>query len=249
MTLRPSLSLVLLAAVAACSHSTAASKNTPPAPAPAAAPAQRTAAAGDVNPPTNDNRVGLKSGKYDAGEALENAKVTGSAKTPEGFNTTNNSDLAFTGKYAVQGNYYGFEIYDISNASNPVLVSSVVCPASQNDVSVYKQQLLFMSAEAPSARLDCGTQGVKDTVSAERVRGIRIFDISDIAHPRYITSVQTCRGSHTHSVLVDPKDKDNIYIYVSGSSSVRPTAELAECTEGTTGENASTALFRIEVIK
>src|SRR5205085_8508450 len=137
----------------------------------------------------------------------------------------------------------------LSNPGTPRLVSAVVCPASQNDVSVYKQQLLFMSAEAPTARLDCGTQGVTDTVSAERVRGIRIFDITDIAHPKYIPSVQTCRGSHTHSLLVDPKDPDNVYIYVSGSSGVRPTAEMASCTSGGTANNPNTAMFRIEVIK
>ena len=244
MTVRFILVAGFLATVAACSRST--TQTATPAPAPAAAtPAPAVARA----PSGPDARVGLKPGKTDAGQALENAKLMGTVASGAGFNTTNNSDLAFTGQYAVQGNYYGFQIYDISNPSAPTLVSSVVCPASQNDVSVYKQQLLFMSAEAPSARLDCGTQGVTDTVSKERVRGIRIFDISDIAHPKYITSVQTCRGSHTHSVLEDPRDKDNVYIYVSGSSSVRSPNELAGCTEGTTAENPNTAQFRVEIIK
>ena len=97
----------------------------------------------------------------------------------------------------------------------------VLCPASQNDVSVYKN-LMFMSAEAITGRLDCGGQGVKDTVSKDRIRGMRIFDISDIANPKYVANVQTCRGSHTHTVLEDPKDRENVYIYVSGSSGIRP---------------------------
>ncbi len=242
MTSRSSVSIALLAAVAACSHSTSASRTTLPAPA-AAKPAPAAAA------PSKDPRVGLKAGESDAGVAVLNARVLATAPQAEGFKGQYNSDLAFTGHYGVQGNYHGFQIYDVANPAKPVLVSAVVCPASQNDVSVYKQQLLFMSAEAPSARLDCGTQGVTDTVSAERVRGIRIFDIRDIAHPKYITSVQTCRGSHTHSVLVDPKDPDNVYIYVSGSSGVRPNAELAGCTTGSLDENPNTALFRVEVIK
>ena len=244
MRLQATFVLMLLAGVAACSRSTSVTQNTPaPAPAPAAVPAPAPSAT------AADSRVGLKPGKTDAGQAEWNAKVLATVPSDAGFALTNNSDLAFTGKYAVQGNYHGFQIYDVSNSSRPTLVSSYICPASQNDVSVYRQQLLFMSAEAPSARLDCGTQGVRDSVSAERVRGIRIFDISDVAHPKYITSVQTCRGSHTHSVLEDPKDKDNVYIYVSGSSSVRSPNELPGCTEGTTAENPGTAQFRVEIIK
>jgi hypothetical protein len=185
----------------------------------------------------------------DAGEAVSNLRVLGKVPSPEGFRGITNSDIAFTGKYAVQGNYHGFQIWDVSNASAPSLVTAYVCPASQNDVSVYKQQLLFLSAEAPSARLDCGTQGVQDTVSAERVRGVRIFDITDIKNPKYLTSVQTCRGSHTHTVVEDPDDRDNIYIYISGSSAVRSPNELAGCVRETPDKDPNSALFRIEVIK
>ncbi|MSR05664.1 MAG: hypothetical protein EXR93_01135 [Gemmatimonadetes bacterium] len=234
--------VVVLAALAACSHSSSVSQSASPAPAPAQ-PAPTAAA---------DPRVGLKAGQSTAGEAIWNARLLSSApkaNSGAGFNSATNSDLAFTGKYAVQGNYHGFLIYDLSNPSSPTLVSSFVCPASQNDVSVYKQQLLFMSAEAPSARLDCGIQGVTDSVSAERMRGIRIFDITDIRNPKYITSVQTCRGSHTHTVLVDPKDRDNVYIYVSGSSGVRSPNELSGCTGGTTDSNPATAQFRVEIIR
>jgi len=123
-----------------------------------------------------------------------------------------------------------------------------VCPGSQSDVSVYRK-LLFVSGEALNGRTDCGTQGVGDTVSHERLRGIRIFDITDIANPRHITEVQTCRGSHTHTVVTSPTDTANVYIYVSGSAPVRSPNELAGCSSAPLDSNPSSALFRIEVIQ
>ena len=150
----------------------------------------------EPEPSTPDPRVGLKAGLMNPGEAISNLKVVAKAVSPEGFLGITNSDLAFTGNYAIQGNYNGPVIWDISNPASPVLVTAYTCPASQNDVSVYRD-LLFMSAEAPSARLDCGAQGVNDPVSKDRLRGIRIFDISDVTRPRNVGNVQTCRGSHT----------------------------------------------------
>src|SRR5205823_2788739 len=146
-------------------------------------------------------------------------------------------DIAFTGNYVIQGNYNGYQIWDISNPSQPSLKIGNYCPASQSDVSVYKN-LLFVSAEGNAGRVDCGAQGVKDTVSTERIRGIRIFDITDIAHPKNIANVQTCRGSHTRSVLVDPKDKDNVYVYVSGSAGVRSPRELPGCMDAGSAPNS-----------
>ena len=108
---------------------------------------------------------------------------------------------------------------------------------------------MFVSGEDLSARLDCGTEGVKDTVSSERLRGLRIFDISDIAHPKNVGNVQTCRGSHTHTVLVDPRDTTTVYVYISGTSRVRSSSELAGCTDSLPSEDPNSALFRIEVIK
>src|SRR5690606_35557612 len=124
----------------------------------------------------------------------------------------------------------GFQVWDISNPNQPSLVTAFVCPASQSDVSVYRN-LLFISGEGLGGRLDCGTEGVPQSVSSERLRGIRIFDIEDIRNPRYVGNVQTCRGSHTHSLLVDPNDTENVYVYVSGSAPVRPAAELPGCTD------------------
>src|SRR5690606_31182487 len=121
-------------------------------------------------------------------------------------------------------------------------------PASQSDVSVYGN-LLFVSGEGNTGRLDCGTQGVPEPVSHHRLRGLRIFDISDIRNPVNVGNVQTCRGSHTHTVLKDPRDNENVYGYISGSAGIRPSEELEGCESGMPDENPNSALFRIEVIK
>ncbi|MBS1840106.1 MAG: hypothetical protein JSS69_15385 [Acidobacteria bacterium] len=180
-----------------------------------------------------------------------------------------NSDIAFQGNHLFLGNFYGVNIYDISNPANASLLTSMVCPGGQGDVSVYKN-LLFMSVEMPNGRLDCGTQGfpsdpapaaddkdkdAKDkkphhpAPQKDRFRGVRIFDISDIKNPKQVAAVQTCRGSHTHTLVQDPNDKDNVYIYVSGTSFVRQAEELAGCSGEAPDKDPNTALFRIEVIK
>ena len=196
----------------------------------------------------SDPRVGLEAGLFDAEEAIWNLRKLSTTTPPEEFVGVTNSDLAFKGKYAIQGNYNGIQIWDISDPSNPALVTDYVCPASQSDVSVYGD-LLFVSGEGLGGRLDCGTEGIQERVSEARLRGIRIFDISDIENPKYVHNVQTCRGSHTHSVLKDPDDDENVYIYVSGSAPVRPEEELAGCVSAPPGEDPNSALFRIEVIK
>ena len=197
---------------------------------------------------TRDPRVGLRAGLMDAEEAVWNLRVLSKTPPPPDFIGVTNSDLAFTGRYAIQGNYNGFQVWDISNPRQPVLARGFVCPASQSDVSVYRH-LLFVSGEGLGGRLDCGREGIPETVSRERLRGIRIFDISDIRNPRYVANVQTCRGSHTHTVVSDPRDRQNIYIYVSGSAGVRPAQELPGCSSVSPSEDPNTALFRIEVIR
>jgi hypothetical protein len=157
-----------------------------------------------------------------------------------------NSDVAFVGNRLFLGNFNGINTYDI--AAKPKLIASLVCPGGQGDVSVYKN-LLFMSVEQTRGRVDCGTEGVTDTVSRDRFRGVRIFDISDVTRPKQIADVQTCRGSHTHTLLVDPKDKDNVYIYGSGTSTVRPGEELSGCSGKTPSEDPNTSLYSIDVIQ
>ncbi len=197
--------------------------------------------------PNPDPRVGLRAGRWDAAQAAWNMRLISATPPSAASAGATHSDLAFSGKYAIQGNYNGFEIWDISNPAKPVLANAFECPASQNDVSVYKN-LLFMSSEATNSRVDCKFGGVPEPVSEDRVRGIRIFDISDVAHPKLVTSVQTCRGSHTHTVVTQPGDKDNVYIYVSGTSAVRSKDELPGCQDGGI-DDPNSARFRLEVIK
>ncbi len=199
-------------------------------------------------PPTPDPRVGLKAGLFDAEEAIWNLRMVSQTPPSQEFVGVTNSDLAFSGHYAIQGNYNGVQVWDISNPSEPTLAVGYVCPASQSDVSVY-ENLMFVSGEGLTGRLDCSGEGVQEAVSHHRLRGIRIFDISDIRNPEYIANVQTCRGSHTHTVLKDPNDDDNVYIYVSGSSAVRPAEELSGCSGAPLAEDPNSALFRIEVIR
>ena len=237
----PLLSLLLvvgLSSVAGCARSTAGSDGTGPAPA------------GDMSTkaPSPDPRVGLRAGLMDAGEAAWNLRVLSQTPPSEKFFGGTNSDMAFTGPYVIQGNYSGYQVWDVTNPSRPTLKTAYVCPASQSDVSVYRN-LLFVSGEGLGGRLDCGSEGVKDTVSTTRLRGLRIFDISDITQPKYIGNVQTCRGSHTHTVLVDPKDRDNVYVYISGSAPVRSPSELAGCVKAAPDQDPNSALFRIEVIR
>ena len=181
-----------------------------------------------------------------AQEVAWNMRLISNTPTARDFRGQTNSDLAFTRNYAIQGNYDGFMVWDIANPASPTLVNGYLCPASQSDVSVYKN-LLFVSGEDQSGRTDCGIQGVREPVSPVRLRGIRIFDVTDMRNPTYVTNVQTCRGSHTHTVVTDPKDSQNVYIYVSGSSGVRPADELPGCQD--LGEDPNSARFRIEVIK
>src|SRR5437773_333930 len=159
-----------------------------------------------------------------------------------------NSDLAFSGNHLFMGSFHGFNTYDIERPGTPKLSASVVCPGGQGDVSIHGN-LLFMSVEQTRGRIDCGSQGVQTPVSAERFRGVRIFDISDVRNPKQVAAVQTCRGSHTHTLVVDPNDKANLYVYGSGTSAVRSGDELAGCSGLKPDEDPNTALFSIDVIQ
>ena len=159
-----------------------------------------------------------------------------------------NSDLAFSGNHLFMGSFHGFNTYDIERPGKPKVLASIVCPGGQGDVSVHGN-LLFMSVEQTRGRIDCGTQGVQTPVSSERFRGIRIFDITDINKPKQIAAVQTCRGSHTHTLVPDLNDKANLYIYGSGTGTVRSGEELAGCSGLKPDEDPNTALFSIDVIQ
>ncbi len=215
------------------------------------------AAAGAQMANSSDPRVNLAGGHWiEAGSAISNLDMVAHVDRPTGFSNPGNlgdwdvinSDLAFSGNYIFQGNFHGVQIWDVSDISHPTLKTTLVCPGGQGDPSVYGN-LMFVSVEAVNGRVDCGTQGVKDSASPERMRGVRIFDISDITHPKQLAAVQTCRGSHTHTLVPDPVDKNVLYVYVQGTAPVRPGSELAGCSSGTAEENPNTARFRIEVIK
>ena len=205
----------------------------------------------------NDPRIGLSPGVHDAGEAIRNLNHLSNLPRPDNFTAVeasgggraSNTDLAFKDEFVFVGSYHGFNAYDVSDPNNPELAVSVVCPGGQGDVSVH-ENLLFMSVQESRGRLDCGIGGVEERISESRLRGIRIFDISDVRLPRQVGAVQTCRGSHTHSLVSDLNDPDNVYVYVSGTSPVRPADELEGCVEARDPEeDPNTSYFRIEVIK
>jgi hypothetical protein len=203
------------------------------------------------------------------GKMMGQMGIPASAKIPKDLQIViaqlafGNSDVAFQGNHLFQGNFYGMNIFDISDPAKTTLLTTMVCPGGQGDVSVYKN-LMFMSVEMPNGRIDCGAQGFPPeppppageerkqrlpAAQAERFRGVRIFDITDVKNPKQVAAVQTCRGSHTHTLVIDPNDKDNVYIYVSGTSFVRQSEELAGCSGGKADSDPNTALFRIDVIK
>ncbi|MBU1347791.1 MAG: hypothetical protein KKA16_12695 [Alphaproteobacteria bacterium] len=228
---------------------------------------------------TPDERSTLSAGLHDAGEAASGLALESTVAPPPGFFDPEalfsipatreeqeamrarmrenppkfsplalaNSDMAMSGDRLFVGNFNGFNIYNVAGGA-PELMTSVVCPGGQGDLSVHGD-LLFMSVEQNRGRLDCGVSDAEGDVNAERFRGVRIFDISDISSPRQIAAVQTCRGSHTHTQVPDPNDDNVLYIYNSGTAGVRETAELGICSDGLPTENPDTALFSIDVIK
>jgi hypothetical protein len=201
---------------------------------------------------------GFFDAKQPAGEPTEPERPAGADSTVTGAaSPTNsrssalnfaNSDIAFSGTLLFLGNFNGFNTFEVEDPRKPRLLASIVCPGGQGDVSVHGN-LLFMSVEQTRGRVDCGTQGVEPTVSSERFRGIRIFDITDLKKPKQIAAVQTCRGSHTHTLVVDPDDKENVYIYGSGTSTVRSGEELEGCSNATPTEDPNTSLYSIDVIQ
>ena len=158
-----------------------------------------------------------------------------------------NTDMAFREDLLVAGSYHGFNMYKIQADGVPMLISSVVCPGGQGDVSIVGD-ILIMSVEQIRSRIDCGLEGVGRDASPERFRGIRIFDISDLTNPKQVGVVQTCRGSHTHSVVSTSINAGKIIVYNSGTGSVRDEEEMEGCIGSIPGDER-TALFRIDIIE
>ena len=225
------------------------------------------------------SREGLSAGLHDAGTAIWNLQLLHEVPTPAGFNDPEalwapaveialftavaageevarppspisfaNTDIAFSGNRIVMGNWHGFNVFEAEGDGEPALILSVVCPGGQGDVSIHGN-LVFRSVEDNRGRLDCGSAEIEDEASAERFRGVQIFDISDISAPRQVAAIQTCRGSHTHTLVPHPSDPNVLYVYNSATSGVRPTEELAMCSDGEPGENPDTARYSIDIIR
>jgi LVIVD repeat-containing protein len=207
--------------------------------------------AAQTYPSATDPRNNLKPGRLDAGVAALNMRLVSFSPKPAAFDTSRgltfiNSDLAFRDKYVYQGNFAGFTIWNVSNPAKPAVVSVVQCITSQGDPTIYGN-LLFISAEGGGNRNDCAKGGVKDP--KDHMAGVRIYDVSNPAEPRLVKNVQTCKGSHTHTLIPDPKDKGIVYLYVSGNQGARPDSELAGCKEGTDAADPTNSLYRLDVIK
>ncbi|MBV6519914.1 MAG: hypothetical protein MNPFHGCM_00017 [Gemmatimonadaceae bacterium] len=202
-------------------------------------------------PSKDDPRSKLKPGRLDADTASRNMRLVSFSPKPAEFDTARgltfiNSDLAFGDKYVYQGNFSGFVIWDVSDPTKPKMVSAVSCVTSQGDPSIYGN-LLFISAEGGGNRNDCAKGGVKDP--KDHMAGVRIYDVSDPATPRLVKNVQTCKGSHTHTIVPSRKDKGIIYIYVSGFQGARSEADLPGCKEGSDPADVTNSLYRLDVIR
>jgi hypothetical protein len=245
------LALAQLGGFQACAERTIHTPASGTPPAAEAAPTAEVVPGGETDP-----RIGLGAGVENAEVAAWNMELVANVPKPDGFHGPGgfadllfaNSDLAFQGDHVFMGNFRGFNVYDISEPQGPTLVVTVLCPGGQGDLSVHGD-LLFMSVEMPNGRIDCADGAMDNLPSAERFRGVRIWDISDLEHPEQVAYVQTCRGSHTHTLVTDPDDDENVYIYVSGTSVVRPSEELAGCSGADPAIDPNSSLFRIEVIK
>ena len=202
-------------------------------------------------PSTTDPRSKLKPGRLDAGTASSNMRLVSFSSKPAQFDTARglnfiNSDMAFATHYVYQANFAGFQIWDVTDPAKPVIASVVECITSQGDPSVVGN-LLFISAEGAGNRNDCAKGGVKDP--KDHMAGVRIFDVTNPRAPKLIKNVQTCKGSHTHTVIPSPTDKNVAYIYVSGQQEARPATELAGCKNGTDPADPTNSLYRLDVIK
>jgi uncharacterized protein (DUF305 family) len=201
---------------------------------------------GEALDPEHTETAG-KEGAAKNTEATESADAQDKPEARAPLLSFSNTDIAFWDNIMAAGSYHGFNLYELNEGTAPSLLASIVCPGGQGDVSIVGH-LLILSVEETRSRVDCGLEGIRGDVSADRFRGIRIFDISDLRQPRQVGAVQTCRGSHTHSVVAGPDEQGKLIVYNSGISRVREEEEMAGCIDESPGDNR-TALFRIDVIE
>jgi hypothetical protein len=208
-----------------------------------------TIASAQTYPTSQDPRSTLKPGRFDAGIAISNMKQVSFAKKPAVFDSAAglkfiNSDLAFGTHYVYQANFAGFTIWDIADPAKPVMMSATKCITSQGDPTIV-EHLLFLSAEGAGNRNDCGDGGVQDP--KDHMAGIRIFDVSNPKAPKFVKNVQTCKGSHTHTLVPHPKDPRTIYLYVSGQQAAR--TDMPGCKNGNDPADPTNSLYQLDIIK
>ena len=203
-------------------------------------------------PSAADPRTNLKPGRFDAGTAASNMRLVSFSPKPAQFDSARgltfiNSDVAFgNGHYAYQGNFAGLTVWDVKDPAKPVVASVWECITSQGDPTIVGN-LLFMSAEGAGNRNDCGKGGVQDP--KDHMEGVRILDVSNPKAPKLIKNVQTCKGSHTHTLVPSPTNKRIVYLYVSGQQGARPETELAGCKNGDDPADPTNSLFMLDIIK
>ncbi|MFN8802377.1 MAG: LVIVD repeat-containing protein, partial [Gemmatimonas sp.] len=202
-------------------------------------------------PSNKDPRSTLKPGRFDAGIAINGMKQVSFSPKPAELDTVRgltfiNSDVAFATHYVYQANFAGFTIWDITDPAKPVIASVTKCITSQGDPTIYGT-LLFLSAEGAGNRKDCGAGGVQDP--KDHMAGIRIFDVSNPKAPKLIKNVETCKGSHTHTLVPSPTNKNIIYLYVSGQQGARPDTELAGCKNGNDPKDPTNSLYQLDIVK
>ena len=202
-------------------------------------------------PSASDPRSNLKPGRFDAGEATSGMRLVSFSRKPAQFDTARgltfiNSDIVFGTHYVYQGNFAGFTIWDVTDPAKPVVASVTECISSQGDPKVVGN-LLFLSAEGAGNRIDCSKGGVQDP--KDHFAGVRIYDISNPHEPKLIKNVQTCKGSHTYTVVPSPTDPRTVYLYVSGQQTARPATELAGCKNGTNPADPTNSLYMLDIVK
>ena len=198
--------------------------------------------------PPRDARVGLPAGLFNAGEAISNLKVVSKAVSPERVPWHHQLRPRVRRQLRDPGELQrprdlGHHQSVVAGPGDGVHVPRL----AERRFRLQEPHVHVGGSDQRSRGLPPG--GVRDTVSQDRMRGVRIFDISDIRNPKLVKNVQTCRGSHTHTVLEHPSDRDNVYIYVSGSSAVRSPNELPGCVRATPDQDPNSSLWRIEIIK
>ncbi|MFI5759164.1 LVIVD repeat-containing protein [Streptomyces sp. NPDC051569] len=187
-------------------------------PDPGDAPAKGAISAGQVA----EAKTAIQQGEIPGvDEVVHSANIKHLANVPKDALAGTNSDLAFQGKYAFAGNYDGFRIFDLSNPKAPKTVAQVLCPGSQNDITV-SGDLLFLSTDSSRSDNSCSSVSQPATEKSSW-EGMKIFDISDKKNPKYVAAVETACGSHTHTLVPERKD---VYIYVSSYS---PSASFPDC--------------------